>query len=143
MRFSAAPREATTPPRGATRWVSNTTGSNNVALGFSAGGNLTNGSNNIAIGTAGVAGESGRLRIGAQGIQTSTYIAGIGGVTVGVVIDTQGHLGTLTSSARYKEAIKPMDKVSEAILSLQPVTFRYKKELDPEGLTPQEVASNQ
>jgi hypothetical protein len=50
------------------------------------------------------------------------------------VIDTNGHLGTLTSSARYKEAIQPMDKASEAILALKPVTFRYKHELDPKGV---------
>jgi len=64
---------------------------------------------------------------------------------VGVVIDSTGHLGTATSSARYKNNIKPMDKASEAILSLQPVTFRYKKELDPKpipqfGLVAEEVA---
>jgi hypothetical protein len=43
-----------------------------------------------------------------------------------------GHLGTPTSSARFKEGIKPIDKASEAILALQPVTFRYKHELDPD-----------
>ena len=53
---------------------------------------------------------------------------------VGVIIDTNGHLGTVISSARFKETIKPMDKASEAILALQPVTFRYKQELDPEGI---------
>jgi len=53
---------------------------------------------------------------------------------VGVIIDTKGHLGTITSSARYKQAIKPMDNESEAILSLKPVTFRYKHDLDPEGI---------
>jgi hypothetical protein len=53
---------------------------------------------------------------------------------VGVIIDTNGHLGTVVSSARFKDAIKPMDKASEAILALQPVTFRYKHELDPEGI---------
>jgi len=47
-----------------------------------------------------------------------------------VRIDSTGHLGTLTSSARFKEAIKPMDKASETILNLKPVTFRYKEELD-------------
>jgi len=50
---------------------------------------------------------------------------------VGVIIDTDGHLGTVVSSERFKDAVQPMDKASEAILSLQPVTFRYKKELDP------------
>jgi polyhydroxyalkanoate synthesis regulator phasin len=51
-----------------------------------------------------------------------------------VIIDSTGHLGTVQSSARFKEAIKPMDKASEAILALQPVTFRYKQELDPDGI---------
>src|SRR5438046_134085 len=68
----------------------------------------------------------------------STYVAGISGVTVaggiGVIVDSNGHLGTSTSSARYKEAIQPMNKASEAILSLKPVTFRYKKELDPKAI---------
>src|SRR5205807_9512943 len=45
-----------------------------------------------------------------------------------------GQLGTATSSARFKDAIKPMEKASEAILAMKPVTFRYKKELDPEGI---------
>ena len=53
---------------------------------------------------------------------------------VGVVVDVNGHLGTITSSARFKEAIKPMDKASEAILALKPVTFHYKHELDPDGI---------
>jgi uncharacterized coiled-coil protein SlyX len=51
-----------------------------------------------------------------------------------VIIDTDGHLGTTTSSARYKQNIKPMDNASEAILALRPVTFRYKKELDSVGI---------
>jgi Chaperone of endosialidase len=53
---------------------------------------------------------------------------------VPVVVDTDGHLGTTTSSARFKEEIKPMDNASEAILALKPVTFRYKRELDPAGI---------
>src|SRR4029077_7796813 len=79
-----------------------------------------------------------KIRIGKVGTQTGTFIAGIHGVTVasavGVVVDVNGHLGTVTSSARFKGAIKPMDKASEAILALKPVTFRYKHELDPEGI---------
>jgi hypothetical protein len=116
----------------------NTTGKSNIALGASSGANLTTGSNNIDIGNVGSAGESSHIRIGTVGTQTDTFIAGIHGVTVasavGVVIGVNGHLGTVTSSARFKEAIKPMDKASEAILSLEPVTFRYKKELDPDGI---------
>ena len=53
---------------------------------------------------------------------------------VGVMINPSGKLGTVVSSARFKEAIKPMDKASEAILSLQPVTFHYKHDLDPDGI---------
>src|SRR5204862_5514214 len=53
---------------------------------------------------------------------------------IGVIIDSSGHLGTSTSSARYKDNIQAMEKASEAILSLQPVTFHYKKELDPAGI---------
>src|SRR5438874_1594999 len=116
----------------------NTTGSNNIALGNNVGFNLTTGSNNIDIGNAGVAGESARIRIGTRQIHRNTFIAGISGVTVptgiAVIIDNTGHLGTTTSSARFKEAIKPMDKTSEAILALRPVTFRYKKDLDPKGI---------
>jgi uncharacterized coiled-coil protein SlyX len=53
---------------------------------------------------------------------------------VGVIVNSSGKLGTILSSERFKQAIKPMDKTSETILSLQPVTFRYKQELDPEGI---------
>jgi hypothetical protein len=98
----------------------NTTGNSNIAVGFQAGFNLTNGSNNIDIGNAGVAGESKTIRIGTRGAQRNTFIAGISGVTVangvGVIIDNNGHLGTVVSSARFKDEIKPMDKASEAIL---------------------------
>ena len=107
-------------------------------MGFQAGQNVTTGANNIDIGNAGVAGDANRIRIGKQGTQTGTFVAGIFGSTVasgvGVIVNSSGQLGTVLSSERFKEAIKPMDKVSEAILSLQPVTFRYKQELDPEGI---------
>jgi hypothetical protein len=116
----------------------NTTGDSNIALGRSAGADLTTGNKNIDIGNVGVAGESDHIRIGKQGTQTATFIAGISGATVaggvGVIIGSNGHLGTVTSSERFKDEIKPMDKASEAILALQPVTFRYKHELDPEGI---------
>jgi predicted ribosome quality control (RQC) complex YloA/Tae2 family protein len=69
----------------------------------------------------------------------ATFIAGISGVAVTgstVVVGPHGKLGVAASSARFKEAIKPMDKASETILALRPVTFRYKKEIDPDS-TPQ------
>ena len=53
---------------------------------------------------------------------------------VGVIINSSGQLGTIQSSARFKDEIKPMDKASEALLKLKPVTFRYKEELDPEKI---------
>ena len=116
----------------------NTTGNDNIAIGKIAGLKLTTGSSNIDIGNQGAAGESRTIRIGARNTHRNTYIAGISGVTVaggvGVIIDGSGHLGTTTSSAQYKQKIQPMEKASEAILALKPVTFRYKKELDPDGI---------
>ena len=116
----------------------NTTGINNTALGKKAGFNLTTGDNNIDIGNPSVAGEGNTIRIGKQGTQTATYIAGISGATVadgvGVIIDTNGHVGTIVSSERFKDNVQPIGKASEAILSLEPVAFRYKKELDPKGI---------
>jgi Chaperone of endosialidase len=116
----------------------NNTGANNTALGSLAGVNLTTGSNNIDIANQGAAGQANTIRIGTVGTQTATFIAGISGATVaggvGVIVDTSGHLGTVMSSARLKEAIKPMDKSSESILALKPVTFRYRHELDPNGI---------
>ena len=115
----------------------NTTGFNNIALGFAAGDLLTTGDDNIDIGNEGVADEAGTVRIGTDGLQTRTFIAGITGVVVsgaGVVVNASGQLGVAASSARFKDEIKPMDKASEAILALQPVTFRYKHDLDPAGI---------
>jgi hypothetical protein len=107
---------------------------------MAAGSNLTTGSNNIDIGfnVDGLAGESNTIRIGKSGTQTKTVIAGIRGTTIAngqpVVINSNGQLGTVTSSERFKDQIKSMDKVSESILNLKPVTFRYKEEFDPEGI---------
>src|SRR5262249_14135366 len=70
-------------------------------------------------------------------VHTATFIAGISGVAVsgtGVQVNGNGQLGTAPSSARFKDEIKPIDKTSEAILRFNPVTFRYKKELDPKGI---------
>ena len=102
----------------------NTSGSSNIGIGSRAGSALTTGNNNIDIGAnvVGNAGEANAIRIGKQGTQNKTFIAGIRGVTVasgvGVIVGTNGQLGTVLSSARFKEAIKPMDKSSEAILAL-------------------------
>ena len=65
--------------------------------------------------------------------QASAFIAGIQGVTTGnnnavpVLIDSNGQLGTVSSSRRYKEDIQDMADASSGLLRLRPVRFRYKK----------------
>jgi hypothetical protein len=110
----------------------NTSGNNNIALGSGAGDHLTTGNNNIDIGNPGVTAETDIIRIGIS--QSATFIAGISGTAVtgtAVVVNGSGQLGVAPSSQRFKDEIKPMDKASEAILALKPVTFRYKQEIDP------------
>jgi endosialidase-like protein len=108
------------------------TGSGNVAVGTGAGLAVTTGSNNILIGSGGAA-ESATIRIGQLGVQSKTFIVGIHGVTtdsapaIQVLVDTSGQLGTISSSRRTKEAIEPMGEDSGALLSLRPVTFRYRQ----------------
>jgi len=126
--------------------INNTSGFNNIALGSGAGSQLTFGANNIDIGNSGVAGEGDTIRIGGAS-QSATFIAGISGAAVmgpAVHVNADGQLGTAPSSQRFKEAIKPMNKESEAILALKPVTFHYKKEIDHDripqfGLVAEEV----
>ena len=121
------------------RALLNATGDYNVALGDSAGESLTTGNNNIDIGhnVLGVKGESNTVRIGNTDI-TATFIGGISGQTVAggaaVFVDSNGKLGTMTASTRFSDEIKPMDKASEAILTLKPVTFRYKQEIDSKSI---------
>ena len=96
--------------------------------------NVTTGSFTISIGNPGLSSDTNTIRIGTNGIHTATFIAGISGapiagVAVGITAD--GQLGVSTSSARYKEAIEPMNDASDVILSLKPMTFHYKKDLDP------------
>jgi hypothetical protein len=120
--------------------VNNTTGIGNIALGNFAGANLTTGDQNIDIGNVGVAAEANTIRIGTEGSQTNAYLAGVYQTNIAkglvVKVDSDGHFGTVGSSERFKDAIKPMDKASEAVLALKPVTFHYKKEFDPDA-TPQ------
>ncbi len=115
----------------------NSTGVNNIALGVLAGDNVTTADNVIAIGHPGA------------NVSGSCYIGNIFGAPVDpgsavyVVVDSNGKLGTIASSKRFKEEIQPMDKASEALLSLKPVTFRYKNyENSPLrfGLIAEEVA---
>jgi Chaperone of endosialidase len=106
---------------------SNTTGSNNVAVGAAAGLNVTTATNVICIGV-GVEGNN---------VDDSCYIGNIFGATsvngIAVLVNSNGRLGTTTSSKRFKEAIEPMNHASETLFSLKPVTFRYKKHIDPDS----------
>src|SRR5437764_4900575 len=108
----------------------NTTGFNNIGLGAVAGDNITTAYDVICIGA----------NVRCEDVSNSCYIGNIHGQTsaqgVAVFINSNGKLGTTTSSKRFKEDIKPMDEASEAILALKPVSFCYKKEIDAER-TPQ------
>ena len=119
--------------------INNTTGHNNTALGVNAGIGVTTANNVICIGA----------NVGGANVSNTAWIGNVRGVTtqnanaVPVLIDSAGQLGTLSSSRRYKTDIKPMDKASEAILALKPVSFRYKvhKDTTPQfGLIAEEVA---
>jgi trimeric autotransporter adhesin len=119
--------------------LSNTSGNSNTALGTNAGRNLTTGSGNVCIGAnvSGVAGESNATWI--KNVYTSLASGRA------VYVNSDNKIGTLVSSRRYKEEVKPMDKASETLLALKPVTFRYKKEIDPSrsrcfGLIAEQVA---
>jgi hypothetical protein len=115
----------------------NISGSNNIALGYGAGYNPKNGSYNIEIGNPGTASDNNTILIGTQGVQTNTAIAGIFGATaasgVPVYVTATGQLGTLTSSARFKQNIRSMADASDVLLALRPVTFQYKPGIDPHG----------
>jgi hypothetical protein len=110
----------------------------NVAIGDSAGQDVT-GSSNVCIGTS---------VTGVAGVNNTTWIRNVyDSVATGraVYVDSDYKIGTLSSSQRYKDEITPMAKASEAIFSLRPVSFRYKKEIDRTrslsfGLIAEEVA---
>jgi hypothetical protein len=116
----------------------NATGSFNTAFGDGAGAALTTGSGNVYIGAT----------TGGAAVETDhTYIRNVyaGVATTRIVyVDSNDHVGTLLSSRRFKEDIRPMEEASQAILALEPVTFRYKKEFEPSrtpmfGLIAEEV----
>jgi len=128
-----------------------TGGTSNIAIGFNAGASLNAGeTSNIEIGNTGVAGESNTIRIGTFGTHSATFIAGINGNTsssgTAVFVNTQGQLGTTTSSLRYKEDIRDMGTASNNLMRLRPVTFHYRSGLDDGshllqyGLIAEEVA---
>jgi Chaperone of endosialidase len=120
--------------------ANNTTGARNVALGVDAGLEVTTASNVICIG----------LNVFGANVSDTCFIGNIRGVTtqnanaIPVLIDPDGQLGTMSSSRRFKDDIKPMDKASEAVLALKPVTFHYKSDKTnrPEfGLIAEDVAA--
>lgn len=120
-------------------------GSGNIGVGFQAGRNVTNGSNNIHIGNIAPGNESNTIRIGTS--QTATFLAGVNGATASggtqVFIDSNGQLGTITSSLRFKEDVADMGTASESLMKLRPVTFHYKTDgshLLQYGLIAEEVA---
>lgn len=129
-----------------------TTGSDNVAIGAFAGSLPTTGSNNIHIGNAGASGDFNTIKIGIQGTQVNTYVAGIRGQTPAtasphtVVIGSDGELGSVVSSRRFKDDIADMGEASARLLALRPVTFRYKQPMQDGsrpidfGLIAEEVA---
>lgn len=127
----------------------NSAGNGNIAVGANAGGQITTGSNNIDIGSGGSSSDNGVIRIG-SGDQSATMIAAIYGTSIPggqqVYINKYGHLGTLTSSQRFKEDIKSIDVVSDKLLQLRPVSFHYKQAADDGtkplqyGLIAEEVA---
>jgi hypothetical protein len=125
--------------------ISNTSGNNNIAIGYQAGTRLTTGSNNIEIGNLGDTDESSTIRIG-EGYIRKTFIAGISGTAVegaDVVVDSNGQLGIVASSARFKRDIRSMGEASRRLMELRPVTFRYKEDRSGElqyGLVAEEVA---
>ncbi len=111
-----------------------TTGTNSIAIGNLAASVVSgSNSNNIHIGNVGAASDSGAIRIGTPGTQTSFFAAGVRGVTtlnndaVPVMIDSNGQLGTISSSRRFKEDIQNMGDASRDLMRLRPVTFRYKQ----------------
>ena len=105
-----------------------TTGFSNTGLGRSAGTSVTTADHVICIGD----------NVSGANVSNSCYIGSIFGQTssggAAVFINNSGKLGTSTSSRRFKEEIKRMDTASEALFALQPVTFRYKKEVDSDGI---------
>ena len=110
----------------------NTTGENNIGIGFNAGiDNASGNSYNIDIGNWGVYSDNGVIRIGTPGNQTTFYAAGVDGVAIGgpvpVYINSNGQLGTVNSSIRFKEDVHDMAAASDGLMRLRPVTYRYKQ----------------
>jgi hypothetical protein len=116
--------------------LANNEGSNNISIGYESGLNAETSANSIYIGNQGNVQDNGAIYIGST--QTLTYVAGIYGTTtsegVAVYINRNGQLGTVVSSQRFKDDIRDMSDASDVLFSLRPVSFRYKHEIDPQGI---------
>jgi hypothetical protein len=118
-----------------------TSGNYNIALGLSAGLNVATGTSNMYLGNEGVNGENNTVRVGSGITHSRMFLAATRGVTTGlanattVVIDSNGQLGTLSSSRRFKRDIEDLGAVREMVQQLRPVRFRYLKPFD-DGSTP-------
>jgi len=133
---------------------STSTGSYNIGIGTYAGYNNPVGASfNIDIGSEGSANDNNpTIRIGTPGTQTSFFAAGVRGTKTGasdaveVMIDSNGQLGTVNSSIRFKEDVHDMAAASDGLMRLRPVTYRYKQPYDDGtkpvdyGLIAEEVA---
>jgi hypothetical protein len=112
--------------------LSSGSGSNNIAVGASAGSAYAGHTgSNIYIGNIGNVNDVGAMYIGTVGTHTSNWQAGIYGVTTGttglaVLVDAGGQLGTISSSRILKENIEPLKDVKDIIAGLEPVSFNYK-----------------
>ena len=116
--------------------LSNSTGSSNIAIGQGAGFNQTTGDGNLYIFSGppvAESAESGTIRIGTDPTHTRTFIQGIRNQGTGVddaiavLVDSDGQLGTVSSSLRYKTDVRDMGAISEGLRRLRPVTFRYQQ----------------
>ena len=121
--------------------MSNIPGNGSVAIGYGAGISNNTGSNCVYLGNFG-SNETNQLHVGNPGGHTSAYMAGIFGATaasaIPVLVGTNGNgalLGTTTSSERFKEDVRDLDDSRDVIRRLRPVRFRYRSDLDPDGLT--------
>jgi hypothetical protein len=121
-----------------------TQGQRNIAIGRYAGFSQTSGSDNIYIDNNGIDGETGAIRIGRSGVHQRVQISGIPNTLsngVPVLVDSVGVLGTVVSSARFKQEVQDMGEASELLMSLRPVTFRYREQPEQRqyGLVAEEV----
>ena len=110
------------------------TGNNNIAVGYEAGSNVTSGINNIEIGNTGLSTDYNMIKIGAEGLQAKTFIAGIYGTSVSgsaVMVNSSGQLGVVVSSERFKTDIEPIGSYTAKLQALRPVKFHLKT--DPHG----------